>query len=117
MNNFQRDLEYLIDEGAIAPNGKNVRFVFRYPNRLKGELGILGLNDRSYNCCRRNKINKIEDITARWNELGRMRNAGQKRVKEVKNKYVQYYYSTLDNAEERAEFWRDTINGTIGMED
>ena len=113
MTDFQRDMEMLIDNGIIIPNGKKIRFVFRYPNRLKGGLEELGLNDRSYNCCRRSKINTIEDVTERWDTLSRMKGAGSKTVAEVKNKYVQFYYSTLDNADERAEFWRDTIKGTL----
>lgn len=114
MTDFQRDLEVLINEGVIAPNGKQIRFVFKYGNRFKGELELLGLNDRSYNCLRRNKINDISEISERWNELKKLRNAGTKTIKEVKNKYIAYYYDTLSD-EEKKEFWIDTITATANM--
>lgn len=116
MTDFQRDLEVLINEGFIAPNKKNkVRFVFRYENRMNGELGLLNLNERSYNCLRRNKINDVRGVSERWDTLGKMRNAGDKTVKAIKNNYISYYYDNL-NEEERKQFWRDTIEATINME-
>lgn len=114
MSDFTRDLTILINEGVIATNDGNIRFVYRYPERMCGGIEALELTDRSYNCCRRNGISTIEEIGAKWKTLGNMRSSGIKTVKDVKNKYVQYYYSLLSE-EERKDFWRDTIEATINM--
>lgn len=115
MTNLQRDLEVLINEGVIAPNHNTIRFVFRYSRRFKGSLEYLGLTERAYNCLRRAGVDCIEKLDAKWNELDRIKNCGVKTVKEIKNKYVAYYYDTLESDEERKQFWMDTINGTVKM--
>lgn len=115
MGNFRRDLEFMINEGQFVSNGNKVRFIFKYADRLKGSIDLLDLNTRAYNCLRRNRIDTIEKISERWNELYKLKGGGDTTVKEVKNKYVEYYYSTLDNGEERKDFWRDTITATIDM--
>ena len=114
MTDFARDLSVLIDEGCIAPKGKIIRFSFAHPDRLEGNLEMLGLSERAYNCCRRSRIDCIEDVNERWGELVRMKGAGKKTVKEVRNKFLSFYYDTL-NDEERKQFWRDTVRETIGI--
>ena len=115
MTDFKRDLEILINEGVIAPNHNRIRFVFRYSKRFKGSLEGLDLSERAYNCLRRANIDDISKVADKWDDLGRIKNAGVKTVKEVKNKYIAYYYGTLDCEEARKEFWQDTIKATIEM--
>ena len=44
-----------------------------------------------------------------------LRNSGVKTVKEIKNKYVAYYYDNLSSNEERQQFWLDTYDATNAM--
>lgn len=114
MTDFQRDLKYLIDEGVFASKRGQVRFVFRNGNILKGELELLNLGERAYNCLRRNRIHTIEEVTAKFDDIFRLKGAGKKVVKEVKNAYLQYYYAML-SPEEREQFWKDTMEATAIM--
>ena len=115
MNKFTSDMEVLINEGVFEANNGNIRFVFRYGNRLKGTIDNMGLNERAYNCLRRNGIFNIEGISENWNSLGKLNGMGKKSVKEIKNRYLEYYYGLLNNEEERKQFWRDTLKATIEM--
>ena len=111
MANFSTDITVMINEGVLVPKCGRIRFVYNKSGVLEGDLDNLGLSERAYNCARRGKIMTIEDIGKRWNELGRLRGAGVKTVKEIKNKYVSYYYNRL-NDEERKQFWRDVVEAT-----
>ena len=115
MTNFQRDLEILINEGVFAGKNGKIRFVFRYSNRLRGEIENLDLSARGYNSMRRVGIDTIEKITEKWDKLGIIKNMGVKTTKEIKNKYLAFYYDQLRSDEERKQFWRDTIMATIEM--
>ena len=115
MNYFKRDLKGLYNDGFIPVKNKQIRFVFRYGDMLKGDLGNLDLSLRAYNSLRRAGISTIEGVAEKWDNLNRIKNIGEKIVKEVKSKYVEYYYGKLENEYERAQFWEDTINGTIEM--
>lgn len=113
MNRFQRDVETLINEGFIAGNNGKIRFVFNV-KKVRDELGVLGLNERAYNCARRKGYHNCIDILEHWDDLARMKGAGIKTIKEIRNKFLAYYYGEL-NEEEKKQFWRDTIEATINM--
>lgn len=115
MNNFKSDLTKLVNEGILVPNNGTIRFVFRYSNRFKGELDCLDLNTRAINCLRRAGIHNVEQLGERWDSLSRIRNSGAKTVREIKNKYISYYYSLLKTEEDKKEFWEDTIKGTYSI--
>lgn len=114
MASFKKDLSILIEEGMFAANNEKIRFIFKRSDLLKGDIGYLDLSTRSYNALKRAGANTIEDITERWDSLDKMRGAGKNIVKEIKNKYIEYYYNQLDNPS-MAEFWLDTIQATKGM--
>lgn len=115
MTRFQKDLEKLINEGIIKPNNKQIRFVFKYGNRFKGDLELLNLTDRSYNCLRRNGLHNIKDVADKWDNLKQLKQMGSKSVKDIRNSFLAYYYETLDCDEERKQFWTDTITATENM--
>ena len=110
MTNYQRDLEVIINEVGITNNG-TIRFIMRYPNRMKGDLTELGLSDRSYNALRRNRIQTIQEVSAKWDDFVILKGVGKKVQKEVRNAFMAYYYDQL-NAEEQKDFWRDTLGAT-----
>ena len=111
MRDFQRDFEYLINEGVIAAKDGKIRFATK---EMKGDILLLGLSDRAYNRMAQNGIRTIEKLYNRFDEIGNIRGVGVKVIKEIKNAYVAYYYDTL-SYEERKEFWRDTVMQTINM--
>lgn len=115
MTDFRTDLEVLINERVLPVNKGKIRFVFRHSDRLKGGIEQLGLDDRSYNALRRNKICTIEQITENWNNLANLKGIGKRGIKTIKNAYVAYYYNTLDCPEERNNFWIDTYEATMDM--
>ncbi len=115
MGDFRKDLEFMINESQFINNKNKVRFIFRYANRLMGSIDLLDLNTRAYNSLRRNGIDTIEKISERWDDLYKLKGSGGTTVKEVKNKYIEYYYSTLKSKEEKEEFWEDTITATINI--
>lgn len=114
MTDFQRDLEVLINEGMFAGKRGKIRFIFKYPDRMVGDIRDLGTNERAYNAMRRNKIEDIKEIDSHWDSFGNLNGIGATSIKEIKNKYMQYYYDKL-NEEERKEFWRETIKATMEM--
>ena len=114
MTDFQRDIEYLIDNGMLAAKRGQIRFVFRYSNRFKVVLEELDLSTRAHNCLKRAKINYINEIGDKWDTLNRIKNSGVTTVKEIRNKYLWFYYDRLDE-DERKQFWRDTIEATYIM--
>ena len=114
MKNFKDDFNTMVTNGIITPNKGMIRFKFRYASKLKGGIELLDLNVRAYNSLKRSGINTIEDIDKKWDDLSRLRNAGVKTVKEVKNKFIIYYYNSLDDNEKK-QFWADTAKATIEM--
>lgn len=115
MSNFRNDLEKLINNGTLTANKGKIRFVFKYGNRLKGSLDDLDLNTRGYNCLRRNGIHDIKAVSERWDDLYKLKGSGNATIKEVKNRFLDYYYSTLNSDYDRAEFWMETINATVEL--
>lgn len=115
MKNFKEDLEMLINEEILIPKKGIIRFVFRYNNIFKQEINFLDLSTRAYNSLRRANVNTIEQIGDAWDKLGNLRNTGKTTVKEVKNKYIAYYYNSLDTEEKRNEFWVDVIEATNNL--
>ena len=112
MNRFQRDMETLINEGFLVANNGKIRFIFRY--KPKAEVAALDLGERAYNCVRRKGLHTVEAIGDTFEDLWRIKGAGAKTIKEIKNKYLAYYYGEL-NEEEKKQFWRDTIEATMNM--
>jgi DNA-directed RNA polymerase, alpha subunit/40 kD subunit len=115
MRNFKNECSVLINEGILVPNNGNIRFVFRHSDRFDDSIDMLELNPRAYNCLRRAGITTISEIGKQWDELYRIRSSGAKTVKEIKNKFIAYYYNSLDTDKEVEEFWKDTIKATVEM--
>ena len=111
MADFKKDLSTLIKNGALIPNNGTIRFVFRYKDKFNDNIDELNLGERAYNCLRRAKIDTIENVGEHWDNLGEIKQCGLKSVKEIKNKYLSFYYNSL-NKDKRMEFWKDTIKAT-----
>lgn len=112
MKDFQRDLEVMINEGIFT--NRNIRFVVKHFERMKGDIRSLDLSDRAMNRLLQNRITTMEQLYNRFNDIAHLRQVGIKIVKEVKTGYISYYYDTLNKAE-REEFWRDTVKATEEM--
>ena len=113
MSDFQRDFEVIVSNVDFINNG-TIRFQMSHMERMVGSLDNLNIGERAYNALRRNKIHNIETLTERIGGLNGVRGAGKKIVKEIKNEYMNYYYSLLSE-EERKQFWRDTYEATLAL--
>ncbi len=109
---LKKDLEILINNGSLIPINGTIRFVFRNNNIFNKDIDELDLSVRARNCLKRNHIMTITDIGDHWDELHRIKNMGVKTIKEIKNKYIDYYYNSLINDNERKVFLDDTIKAT-----
>ena len=113
MSDFQRDFEVIVSNVDFINNG-TIRFQMSHMERMVGSLDNLNIGERAYNALRRNKIHNIETLTERIGGLNGVRGAGKKIIKEIKNEYMNYYYSLLSE-EERMQFWCDTYEATLAL--
>lgn len=113
MSDFQRDFEVIVSNVDFINNG-TIRFQMSHMERMVGSLDNLNIGERAYNALRRNKIHNIETLTERIGGLNGVRGAGKKIIKEIKNEYMNYYYSLLSE-EERMQFWCDTYEATLEL--
>lgn len=113
MSDFQRDFEVIVSNVDFINNG-TIRFQMSHMERMVGSLDNLNIGERAYNALRRNKIHNIETLTERIGGLNGVRGAGKKIIKEIKNEYMNYYYSLLSE-EERKQFWCDTYEATLEL--
>ena len=51
---------------------------------MKSDIGVLALKPRAYNALKRNSVNTIEDLIARWAHVPRMNKVGETSVAEIK---------------------------------
>lgn len=113
MSDFQRDFEVIVSNVDFINNG-TIRFQMSHMERMVGSLDNLNIGERAYNALRRNKIHNIETLTERIGGLNGVRGTGKKIIKEIKNEYMNYYYSLLSE-EERMQFWCDTYEATLAL--
>lgn len=111
---FKKDCEKLITNGVLVPKNGVIRFIFKNNNVFNASIDELDLSVRASNCLKRSHIMTINDIGNMWENLHVIKNMGQKTVKEIKNKYIKYYYNNL-SVNEREEFWADTIKATANI--
>lgn len=110
MRDFQRDLEFLIENAKMITKPE-IKFQFRKYKRIEDRpIDDLGLDLRPYNGLRMNGLRTIGDIVDHWVELINMRSVGERSNKSIKNAVLSYYYDTL-NEEERQQFWYDAFEG------
>lgn len=110
MRDFQRDLEYIINNADIKATPE-IKFQFRKYSRIENRpIDDLDLEQRSYNGLCRSNIRTIGAVVDKWTELMNIRSIGQKSLKEIKNKVLACYYDKLDE-DERQQFWYDAFEG------
>ena len=111
ISDFERDLITILTYTEFN-HDNHIRFVLRHADRLKGDVSQMDLSERANNALHRARLGTFEELRPRINDSHfKVRQAGVKTIKEVKNKYLRYYYDTLNDME-REEFWRDSINAT-----
>jgi DNA-directed RNA polymerase alpha subunit len=114
MTDFIRDMEIITSNVDIVNNG-TIRFIMRYRSRIDDKaIGELNLKQRSENVLLRGGIKTIGAIFNNKERLAGLRGSGKVTVKNVLTAAMSYYYDQL-NAEERKEFWRDTVEATMEL--
>ena len=63
---------------------------------------------RSRNVLHRGHINTAKDLYEKWDTLLKIRGGGEKCVKEIKNGYLEWYYSQLEGNEIK-KYWEEFI--------
>ena len=107
MTEFQRDFETIIIETGMT--GTQFKFNMKYFKRIADRnVSEATPNVRAYNACKRNRINTVDELVDRWDDINKFRGVGNLTVKEIKNGVLNLYYSTL-TTEERKEFWKENL--------
>lgn len=112
MGTFKRDFEALLEKVDITNNG-TIRFPMKHIGKMKGSVKALDLSERARNALMRNGIVTLDILTEKFENLGGGKGVGKKTIKEIKNAYMDYYYSViLDCPADRREFWAEVIMET-----
>ena len=72
--------------------------------RIKGNkefwetpIDALDLSQRPFGALKRVRINTIEELTNRWNQLDKIQNLGIKSEREIRNKLIGYYLDVAND--------------------
>ena len=60
-------------------------------------IEVLDLNNRAFNGLKRGGINTLEELTDRWHTLENIRMMGIGTIKEIRNKFIDYYITEYLN--------------------
>ena len=103
MRNFKSDLEKVIEATGLD---NIIKFPFNETETLRNiSIDALDLSVRSSNGLRRKGVNTVGGIIDNWELFSTWRGLGVTSVKEIKNSFYQFYYSTLSK-NEIDNFWK-----------
>lgn len=108
MRNFIEDLMYVIGNSDI--NGKkDLQFPLIYTKEF-AEMSVreIDLSERSKNSLCRASITNMKGIMDNIERIAKIRNCGAKSAKEIKTRFMQKWYETL-NENQVAAFWEEFI--------
>ena len=103
--------EFLYDMECVAYIMKPTqRVVFRVDDEQIQDTPIefIGYSNRSQNALKRRNLNTIGQLLDNWVQIALTRNVGVKSISEIKVKFLEWYYATLDR-EGRRKFWNNAI--------
>lgn len=108
MRNFIEDLMYVIGNSDIDGK-KDLQFPLTYTKEF-AEMSIreIDLSERSKNSLCRASITNMKSIMDNVERIAKIRNCGTKSAKEIKTRFMQKWYETLDE-NQVAAFWEEFI--------
>ena len=107
MNKFSEALTYVLANTNIKR--ENLTFPLTY-SKAFGETSVreMDLSERAKNSLGRGNIHTMNDLMQNFDNIVRLRSCGKQTVKEIKNRFLQRWYETLDD-EQKAAFWEEFI--------
>lgn len=109
--NFTEDLTLVLEAADEIP--VKLSFPLGVTTEQKMEsIDTFISSNRATNALHRQQIHTAGNLIDKFDEIGRIRNLGEKSVKEAKNGLLKWYYNSLD-ANGISEFWNDfrAMNG------
>jgi len=106
--NFSEDLTAVL---AMYYPGKdrNIKFPLRITDEFKEENILEAIfSKRASNIILRNGVETVEKLIDNFDNLSSFRGCGSGTVKEIRNTFLKYYYSTL-NEKQIKTFWKEFI--------
>ena len=75
----------------------------------------LDLSQRPFGALKRAKINTFDELTNRWSKLNKVSQLGSTSIKEIKNKFINYYLEKCaeDDKSKAVDFVEDLTRGVI----
>lgn len=103
---FLADLKYMMDSIKIKDKSK-MGLPLNYKKDFeKIDIEYLNLETRSNNVLRRYHVNDMGDLMDHFKDLAKYRNCGKNSVKEIKEKFLQFWYERLSENQVKM-FWED----------
>ena len=117
MTEFQEALQALIDRGDLNLEGRHrISYPMSIPTAFEAEsIDVITQDVRSLNAMRRADIFTIGDLIERWDSLNRLRNVGDKTLKNIRNSLMNTYYCSL-STDDKAKFLGKIIQMNKGIE-
>ena len=110
MNNvsFKDDLTYVLVNSNINRK-QNLNFPLAFSKEFKYlPIDDMNLSARASNVLKRYKVFTMQDLMDNMSNLYKYRNCGVGTVKEIKNRFLQFWYENIDE-KLRTEFWEEFI--------
>ena len=108
MRNFSEAVTYVLANTNISIK-KDLQFPLTFGSAFaKTSVREMELSERSKNILCRNGIQTMQDLMNNFEKIPKFRNCGKTSAKEIKNKFLQRWYETLEDSEV-SKFWEEFI--------
>ena len=107
MMKFDEALTYVLVNTDI--NRENLNFPLTYSKEF-GESSVreMDLSERAKNSLGRGNIHTMNELVANFDNIAKLRSCGKQTVREIKNRFLQRWYETLDD-DQKTLFWEEFI--------
>ena len=105
--NFAEDLTAVLVGYDVDP--EKIKFPIKTNTKQRETtIKVLDLGKRSANILEKGNIKTMEDLISRFETIKEIKSAGEKTTKEIRSKFLQWWYETLEEKEVRW-FWKEFI--------
>ena len=105
---FKNDLVKVL-EAIDLRDPQNIVFPLIYDVDFEDRnISEMDLSARSENSLKRNKIMTMRSLMANMQDIHKLRNLGRKSELEIKNKFLETWYSTITE-EQNKKFWEEFV--------
>lgn len=105
--NFAEDLTAVLVGYNFDP--QRIKFPIKMNSDLRSRgIGYLDLNKRSVNVLAKIEVKDMQGIIDNFDTIKDIKGAGVAVVKDIKNKFIQWWYERLEEKEMKA-FWKEFV--------